>query len=566
MATVAPDLIFPGNLAQVPTIANLKAVDSDFLVGTPLMVVQGYLTAGDGLGGIYVWNGGSLAVDDTYKVVRPDDRTPIQAGRWIKTDAEALDAAIDEIRDGLADGSIPVGFTHALTYPQGTVQNHLKRFITITDAPYNAVGDGVADDSDPIEDAITDANGGTVWIPKGRFKITRKINLAPASVVGEGTFAAVIEPSHAGIGVQIGYTNAEGGINTFGRTYRGFSVKANTGTTWALYVVALIRSTVENYAATVPNGVGTGFKGLWIGGGVYGCTFINPGARSETVQNAWGIHVGNDYNNAGGPFASTNGNTLIGPYTTNLTKGIDLDHCTGIKLDSPVVESGDLLIRGTGCTIENPFMDGGLIRAEYYYPEDGSGGVGPATKPYNNTIEGGSFAYSAVLNQSIATSFVGGAMVNLTIAAGAVSTKMAAMTVSGTVINNGTNGFLQYENGGLHRFIMQSGSNTVLDMVAGANSVNINGPDGRALIFRAGGLDTEMTLNARPLVLSGTQPQLQLPAVGVGSLPAAATYRGLRGTVTDSNVAASGNFGAIVANGGANVVPVYSDGTNWRIG
>lgn len=36
--------------------------------------------------------------------------------------------------------------------------------------------------------------------------------------------------------------------------------------------------------------------------------------------------------------------------------------------------------------------------------------------------------------------------------------------------------------------------------------------------------------------------------------------------VTDSTVTASGNFGAIVAGGGVNAVPVYSDGTNWRIG
>jgi hypothetical protein len=36
--------------------------------------------------------------------------------------------------------------------------------------------------------------------------------------------------------------------------------------------------------------------------------------------------------------------------------------------------------------------------------------------------------------------------------------------------------------------------------------------------------------------------------------------------VTDSTVAAAGNFGAVVTGGGANTVPVYSDGTNWRIG
>ena len=59
----------------------------------------------------------------------------------------------------------------------------------------------------------------------------------------------------------------------------------------------------------------------------------------------------------------------------------------------------------------------------------------------------------------------------------------------------------------------------------------------------------------------------QTTATAVGSLPAAASgNRGARWFVTDSSVAAAGNYGAIVAGGGANIVPVYSDGTNWRIG
>ena len=53
-------------------------------------------------------------------------------------------------------------------------------------------------------------------------------------------------------------------------------------------------------------------------------------------------------------------------------------------------------------------------------------------------------------------------------------------------------------------------------------------------------------------------------AVTVATLPAAATAgAGARHFVTDSN---STTFAAIVAGGGGNGVPVYSDGTNWRIG
>jgi len=52
-------------------------------------------------------------------------------------------------------------------------------------------------------------------------------------------------------------------------------------------------------------------------------------------------------------------------------------------------------------------------------------------------------------------------------------------------------------------------------------------------------------------------------AYTVATLPTPAT--GMRAYVTDSNVTASGNFGATVAAGGSNIVPVFYDGTNWII-
>ena len=52
-------------------------------------------------------------------------------------------------------------------------------------------------------------------------------------------------------------------------------------------------------------------------------------------------------------------------------------------------------------------------------------------------------------------------------------------------------------------------------------------------------------------------------AVTVSGLPAATGLAGYRGFVTDANAT---TFASIVAGGGANGVPVYCDGTNWRIG
>jgi hypothetical protein len=55
--------------------------------------------------------------------------------------------------------------------------------------------------------------------------------------------------------------------------------------------------------------------------------------------------------------------------------------------------------------------------------------------------------------------------------------------------------------------------------------------------------------------------------VTFATLPAAATAgAGARAFISDGNIAAIGNFAAQVQGGGANNVPVYSDGSNWLIG
>jgi len=53
-------------------------------------------------------------------------------------------------------------------------------------------------------------------------------------------------------------------------------------------------------------------------------------------------------------------------------------------------------------------------------------------------------------------------------------------------------------------------------------------------------------------------------ATTVANLPSAATAgAGARAFVTDSSTA---TFNATVAGGGANAVPCFSDGTNWKVG
>ena len=60
---------------------------------------------------------------------------------------------------------------------------------------------------------------------------------------------------------------------------------------------------------------------------------------------------------------------------------------------------------------------------------------------------------------------------------------------------------------------------------------------------------------------------LTLPVYTVATLPSpASAYTYSKAFVSDASVTHTAGIGAIVAGGGANRVPVYSDGTNWRIG
>jgi len=74
----AVNIEFPGNLAQVDSASELRRVPTVLLKADLLFLVVD-------LGGVYKFDSGSTATDDGTTVIRPNDRTPLQAGRWLFT-------------------------------------------------------------------------------------------------------------------------------------------------------------------------------------------------------------------------------------------------------------------------------------------------------------------------------------------------------------------------------------------------------------------------------------------------------------------------------------------------
>ena len=124
----------------------------------------------------------------------------------------------------------------------------------------------------------------------------------------------------------------------------------------------------------------------------------------------------------------------------------------------------------------------------------------------------------------------------------------------------------------MNRFQLQNSVVSKPDTAAAA-SLSLGNIGFVALVADPSGTNSkvaELWTNQDPMQrwVAGVRVQMLYPTImpvyAVASLPAASSAAaGARATVSDANAT---TFAAIVAAGGANTVPVYSDGTNWRIG
>jgi len=179
---------------------------------------------------------------------------------------------------------------------------------------------------------------------------------------------------------------------------------------------------------------------------------------------------------------------------------------------------------------------------------------------------------------SAGTTFTG-LKLNVTNTASASGSNLLDLQVGGTsALTVNTSGTLK-QTLNSSGFGFASGNPVILGTNGGTEITLIGGPALRSTSqFKWGsgssavsGSDTGLARDSAGVVKvtdgsTGTGYLRQVP-IPVANLPtAAAGNAGTRIFVSDSSVGAVGNFGEIVANGGSNVVPVYSDGGAWRIG
>lgn len=130
--------------------------------------------------------------------------------------------------------------------------------------------------------------------------------------------------------------------------------------------------------------------------------------------------------------------------------------------------------------------------------------------------------------------------------------------VSGCVQTNATAGtFLFYEEGNV--------GSCLLDDCHSVNGVISSFSNGK--IWIRGGSFGNTSFVPSSMGSGGRIMQWDLGPIAVGSLPTAGAHlQGLRQLVTDSNATLATGHGNTVAGGGSNIVPVYCDGSAWKIG
>jgi hypothetical protein len=148
-------------------------------------------------------------------------------------------------------------------------------------------------------------------------------------------------------------------------------------------------------------------------------------------------------------------------------------------------------------------------------------------------------------------------------------TGRSAVVFDVAVTNQFTTGFGATGTAATNQFVQYSeNANTTWEWRknVGISAPNLNGGTLIANINPNGNLYTIGTIVGTGNITGGninTGGRVVTTPVAYSTLTA---VTGARAFVNDGNLVASGNFGAQVSGGGANTVPIWSDGTNWYIG
>jgi hypothetical protein len=384
---------------------------------------------------------------------------------------------------------------------------------------FGAVGNGVHDDTSAINAAIayTSAltSGGVVYLPQGYYSISSPIVInGQVSIEAQN---ATITATHTGAGIQIGTPT---GPNIQYQHYSGFTVRANTGTTFGLWIMRAVHDHYSDILVSSPGGMSSGYVGVRVSGGVYDTEFdsVRAIADAQTIGQGWWI--GNGYNEVSNGY--TNSDTYINCRAIGFNYGFHVDGASGQTFISPDAEanatynyffSGALYSVITGLWAEAAGVID--VHIDNTLAANGSGGFGAAVTSQELSFIGNSLPFSVSLSNSQNIHFTNVKFNTLTINPTADQTRITGSYVGTLLTNNGTGTDYDLFYSGSYHVLRMSGASVSYQMDTAASGFNISStPSGTTNVQSIksnafGNLQINSgTLHATEL--NGTYPILQL--------------------------------------------------------
>jgi Pectate lyase superfamily protein len=212
-------------------------------------------------------------------------------------------------------------------------------YINVKDAPYNAKGDGVTDDTSAIQAAVTAGGGGSyIFLPRGNYYMTGTVTVASPyqHIVGSGVYATRITFNPASAATAIKFSG--GATELPGQSLEGMTFYATIG------------NTVTKTAVEIDDTTGFQLKSFWVAPdsigpwtGTNSVGLLIAGREQFTMQN---LRIQADKPIVIAPDANT---TIV---------GCDHLHVTDLYA-RPTPSSGNAAITiNTGTIVTNMNLDG----------------------------------------------------------------------------------------------------------------------------------------------------------------------------------------------------------------
>lgn len=155
---------FPGNIAKVDSAADLRALPSSFIVDGAIYAVGGL--------GVFEYDTSSLATDDGLTAIKPNDKTPLQAGRWVISGGNVFVRNPVEADAVASEGVAPLTAQQRL--------DELEVYAQLKD------GNTPAQNLAAIKTAISyTPAGGTMVLPKGDFVVECIGGFSSAAIINK---------------------------------------------------------------------------------------------------------------------------------------------------------------------------------------------------------------------------------------------------------------------------------------------------------------------------------------------------------------------------------------------